>query len=95
MGRRKFSRDQVAMILEEYRSGVSAVELCQKYGMSKATFYKWRAKYLGPGDAESADVETLREENRKLRDLLAEMMLENHTLRNLVGNPSRAGRGGR
>jgi len=83
------------MILEEYRSGVSAAELCEKYGMSKATFYKWRARHYGAGDTGPTDIETLREENRKLRDLLAETMLENHTLRSIVGDSSRAGRGGR
>ncbi len=88
MGRRKFPEDQIRVILDEYRAGASAAELCRTYGMSNATFYKWRAKYGEDGSSESRDVTVLEEENLKLKRLLAEMMLENHTLKSMVSGSS-------
>ena len=64
---------------------MSAAELCRKYGVSDATFYKWRSKYGGMEVSEAKRLKTLEEENAKLKKLLAESMMDVSTLREMLG----------
>ena len=64
---------------------MSAAELCRKYGISDATFYKWRSKYGGMEVSDARKLKALEEENRKLKKLLAESMLDVSTLREMLG----------
>jgi putative transposase len=95
MKRSRFSDEQIIGILKEHQAGLSATELCRKYGVSDATFYKWRSKYGGMDVSEAKRLKSLEEENGKLKRLLADAMLDVSTLREMLGkNFKRPGRGG-
>lgn len=86
MKRSRYSEEQIIAILKEHAAGLSATELCRKHGISDATFYTWRKKY---GGMEVSDARKLRSlddenENRRLSKLLAEQVLDNATLREIL-----------
>ena len=85
MRRGKFSEEQVIGILKEHEAGLTAAEICRKYGISDATFYKWRSRYGGMEVSDARRLKALEEENRKLKKLLAESMLDVATLREMLG----------
>ncbi len=85
MRRSRFSKEQIIGILKEHQAGLSAADLCRKHGISDATFYKWRSKYGGMEVSDAKKLKGLEEENRKLKKLLAEQMLDNSTLREMLG----------
>jgi putative transposase len=78
----KFTDDQVIAILKEHEAGAKPADLCRKYGMSEATIYNWKAKYGGL--AEVKRLKSLEDENAKLKELLADMMLDNAALKDLL-----------
>lgn len=81
MKRSRFSKEQIIGILKEHQAGLSAAELCRKYGFSDATFYKMRSKYGGMEVPDARRLKGVEDENRKLKKLLAETMLDNSTLK--------------
>jgi putative transposase len=85
MRKSRFSEDQIIGVLKEHQSGVPAADLCRKHGISDATFYTWRTKYGGLEVSDARKLKTLEEENRKLKKLLAESMLDVATLREALG----------
>ena len=85
MRKSRFSEEQIIGILREQQAGRPVAELCRKHGISDATFYTWRSKYGGLEVSEAKRLKTLREENRKLKKLLAEQMLDKATLREMLG----------
>lgn len=84
MKRSRFSDEQIIGILNEHQAGLSAVELCRKYGVSDATFYKWRSRYGGMEVAEAKRLKALEDENGKLKRLLADAMLDVSTLKEML-----------
>jgi len=76
MRRGRFTEDQIIGVLREHEAGVKTAELCRKHGISDATFYNWKAKYGGMTVSEAARLRTLEDENRRLKKLLAELMLD-------------------
>ena len=84
MKRSRFSDEQIIGILKEHQAGLSAVELCRKYGVSEATFYKWRSRYGGMEVAEAKRLKALEDENGKLKRLLADAMLDVSTLKEML-----------
>ena len=85
MRRSGFPEEQIIGILREHEAGLPAAELCRKYGVSDATFYKWRSKYGGMEVSDARTLKALEDENRRLKQLLAESMLDVATLRELLG----------
>jgi len=85
MKRSRFTEEQIIGILKEHQAGMSAAELCRRHGISDATFYKWRSKYGGMEVSDAKKLKALEDENRKLKKLLAEQMLDNSTLREMLG----------
>ena len=85
MKRSRFSDEQIIGILKEHQAGLSAIELCRKYGVSDATFYKWRSKFGGMEVAEAKRLKALEDENGKLKRLLADAMLDVSTLKEMLG----------
>jgi putative transposase len=84
MRKSKFSETQIVEILKDAESGVPVAELLRKYGVSKATFFKWRSKY---GGASVSDVKRLRElevENAKLKRMYADLALENAAIKDVL-----------
>lgn len=78
----KFSDEQIIAILKEHEAGARPADLCRKYGMSEATVYNWKAKYGGL--AEVKRLKNLEDENAKLKELLADIMLDNAALKDLL-----------
>ena len=85
MKRSRFTEAQIIEILKEHRAGMAAADLCRKHGISHATFHKWRSRYGGLEVSEARRLKGLEEENRKLKKLLAEQLLDNATLKELLG----------
>lgn len=85
MRKSRFSEEQIIGILKEHQVGISAAELCRKHGISDATFYKWRSKFGGMEVSDAKRLKGLEDENRKLKKLLAESMLDNSTLKEMLG----------
>ena len=81
----RFKEEQIIAILREQEAGVSTADVCRKHGISGATFYKWKAKYGGMEVSDARRLKALEDENRKLKKLLAESMLDVATLREALG----------
>ena len=83
MKRSRFTEEQIIAILREQETGVPVAELCRKHGLSSPTFYKWKAKYGGLDVSEARRLKAL--EDAKLKRLLADAMLDNVALKDLLG----------
>ena len=84
MKKKRFTESQIIGILKEFESGIPAVELCRKYGMSQGTFYNWKAKYSGMDTTELKRLKELEEENRRLKKMYAELSMDNDVLKEII-----------
>lgn len=84
MKRSRFTEEQIVAILREQETGMATADLCRKHGVSSATFYKWKAKYGGLDVSDARRLKALEDENRKLKKLLAEAMLDTVGLKELL-----------
>ena len=84
MKRARFTEEQIIGILKENEAGATAADLCRKHGMSAATLYNWKAKYGGLEVTEAKRLKALEDENTKLKRLLADAMLDNSALKDLL-----------
>ena len=80
----RFNEEQIIGILREHEAGATTAEVCRRHGISDATFYKWKAKYGGLEVSEARRLKSLEDENRRLKKLLAESMLDNAALKDLL-----------
>jgi putative transposase len=85
MKRKRFSEEQIIAILKEHEAGVAVAELCRKHGVSDASIYKWKAKFGGMEVSEARRLKQLEDENVRLKRLLADAMLDNTALKDLLG----------
>ena len=85
MKRSRSSEEQIIAILKEQEAGVPVSELCRKHGVSDASIYKWKAKYGGMDVSEAKRLKALEDENAKLKRMLADAMLDNVALKDLLG----------
>ena len=76
MARKRYTEEQIVMILKESAAGVKTQELCRKYGVSNNTFYNWREKFSGMTVPDVKRLRSLEDENRKLKSIVAEQALE-------------------
>jgi putative transposase len=83
MGTSRFTDEQIIGIVREYEAGAKLAELCRRHNVSPTTFYKWRAKYGGMAVSDAKRLRALEEANRRLKQLLAEAMLDNQALKGL------------
>ena len=81
MRKGKYSDEQVIAILREHEAWRATAEICRKYGVSNATFYKWKSKYGGKQGSDAKRLKALEDENRRLKRRLAEEVMDNATLK--------------
>ena len=85
MKRSRFSEEQIIGILKEHEAGIPVSDLCRKHGVSDASIYKWRARFGGMDVSEAKRLRALEDENAKLKRMLADAMLDNVALKNVLG----------
>ena len=84
MRKSKYTDEQIAYALRQAEAGTPVTEICRKMGVSQQTFYTWRRKFAGMGVAELRELRQLREENRKLKQLVADLSLDKHMLQEVL-----------
>jgi putative transposase len=84
MKRTKFSETQIVNILKEAEAGIPVTELSRKHGFSQSAFYKWKAKYSGMDTSALRRLKELEEENRRLKQMYADLSLEHQALKDIV-----------
>ena len=84
MKRSRFTEERIIGVLREQEAGLSTAEVCRKHGISTATFYGWKAKFGGMEVSEAKRLRQLEDENAKLKRLLADAMLDNVALKDLL-----------
>ena len=84
MAKRGHGEEEILRVLREAESGDSVVEVCRKHGISQQTFYLWKKKYAGLGLSELRELRQLRDENAKLKRLVADLSLDRHVLQEIV-----------
>ena len=84
MKRSRFNDEQIIGILKEQEAGVATADVCRKHGVSTATFYKWKSRNGGLEVSEARRLKAFKDENAKLKKLLAEAMLDNAILKDVA-----------
>ena len=84
MKKSKFTEEQIAYALRQVEGGTQVSEVCRRLGVSEQTFYRWKAKFGQMGVSELRKLRQLEEENRKLKQLVADLSLDKHMLQEVV-----------
>ena len=87
MRKSRFTEAQIIGMIKEQEAGLATAEVCRKHGLSPASFYKLKAKYGGMDLSDAKRLKQLEEENAKLKRLVADVMLDNVVLKDLLGKP--------
>ena len=91
MKRTKFTESQISFALQQAETGVKVEEVCRKMGISDATFYIWKKKYGGLGVCELRRLKQLEEENRQLKQIVADLSLDKQILQDVLKKSFEAG----
>ena len=83
--KKRFSEEQIISVLKEHEAGMKTADVCRKHGISEASFYNWRNRYGGMEVSDARRLKSLEDENRRLKKLLAESMLDVATLKEALG----------
>jgi len=84
MARKRYTEEQIIGVLREAEAGAKTSELCRKHGVSEATFYKWKAKYAGLTVSDLKRLRSLEDENRRLKQIVAQQVLDSWALKELL-----------
>ena len=84
MKRKLSSEVKIIEILRQHQAGAKPADLCRQHGISEATLYNWRSRYGGMQVSDAKRLRSLEDENRKLKKLLAEAMLDNAALKDIA-----------
>jgi putative transposase len=84
MARRRYTEEQIIQVLREGEVGAKVGELCRRYGISNATYYNWKARYAGMTVSDVKRLKALEDENRRLKQIVAEQALDNKALKELL-----------
>ena len=84
--KKRFSVEQIVAVLKQAELGLPVADLTRKIGISEQTFYRWKKVYGGLGVGELRRLKLLEEENRKLKQLVADLSLDKHILQDVLSN---------
>ena len=84
MKKSRYTEEQIVGVLKESEVGIERAELCRRHGMSQQTFYRWEAKYGGLEVSEAQEIKQLRDENSRLKRLVAELSLDKDALQSVI-----------
>ena len=84
MPRKGHSEEQIVYALRQAEAGKKVGDICREMGVSQPAFYSWRKRYAGVGVSELRELRQLREENRKLKTLVADLTLDKHILQEVL-----------
>jgi putative transposase len=84
MKKQKFTETQIVSILKQYEGGREALDVCREYGISKATLYNWRKRYSGMESSNIKELKELKDENRRLKQMYAELMLDHQLAKHII-----------
>ena len=84
MRKSRYSEEQIILALKEHEAGRTTAQICRKLGVSEQTFYRWKAKFGGMEVADAKRLKGLEDENRRLKQLVGELSLDNQGLRFLL-----------
>ena len=82
--KKRYTEEQIAFALRQAESGTRVGEICRKMGISENTFYRWKRKFAGMGVAEVRRLKQLEDENRKLKQLVADLSLDKQMLQDVI-----------
>ena len=86
MRKSRFSEEQIIAVLKEHDQGAKARDPCRKIGVSEHTFYRWRSKYGGMEVSDARKLKALEDENRRLKQIVADLSLDNQMLKAINAN---------
>lgn len=84
MRKTRFKEEQIIALLKQVEAGAEIRELCRRHGVTEMTFHRWRKKYGGMEASDARKLKALEDENRRLKKLLAETMLENAAVKDVL-----------
>lgn len=84
MKRKVFTESQILQVLKQYEGGREALDVCREYGISKATLFNWRKKYSGLESSHIKELKALQDENRRLKQMYAELMLDHQLAKTII-----------
>lgn len=82
--KKRFTEEQIIGILRSHGKGVTVLEICRKHGIAEQTFYRWKSKFGGMEVSDAKKLRQLEEENRRLKQLVSELTLDNQALKWIV-----------
>ena len=80
----RFTEEQIIKMLKEHEAGKKAVDIVREYNITEQTFYRWKSKYGGMDVSESKRLKQLEEENRRLKEMVADLSLDNKILKDVL-----------
>ena len=84
MRQSRFKEEQIIGVLKQAEAGLKTAEICRRHGISSATYYKWKAKYGGLKVSEARRLRQLEDENRRLKQIVADLTLDNQALKTVL-----------
>jgi len=84
MSKKRYSQEQIVYALKQVEAGAKGRDVCRQMGVSEATLYSWKKKYAGMGVGEIRELRQLRDENRRLKQMVADLSLDKHIMQEVL-----------